>query len=97
MSPSIAAPSPDGKGESSPGFAMELELQRKVTNHNAGKRASALVLQVDSTARDACMEIGRDKLMGTDAVGQALQVLLDHFASDALDAAYQGAVRFFAF
>ena len=45
--PSIAV-----KGDSSPGFAMKIELRRKATNLEVGNRASALVLQMERIARD---------------------------------------------
>ena len=62
MMPSIAAPSFDRKGESFPGYAMEVDLRSKVTNMEAGERASAPVLRMESTARDVRMAMGNNKL-----------------------------------
>ena len=58
MLPSIAVPCSDGKGEPFAGYAMEVEVWRKVTNIDVGKRASALVLQTEPIATDVCMAMG---------------------------------------
>ena len=71
---------------------MGVQLRRVVTNPEVGKRASALVLQVESTARDVCMAMGSNKRMGRGAAGWMLQVLQDYFALDALDAVHQDVI-----
>ena len=97
MLPSIAAPFSDGTGNPLPGSATEEKLRRKVTNLGVGKRASALVLQMESTARDACVAMGSDKLMEPDAVGRSLRVPREYFAPNALNAVYQYAICFLHF
>ena len=52
----------------------------------AHKRAPALVFQAESTARNVCTAIGKDKLLQPDWTGII-------FSPDALDAAYQDAVK----
>ena len=57
-------------------------------NLEVGKRASALVLQMEPTAEKMCISIGRGNLMGPDWMGLAPPALRDYFAPDALDAVY---------
>ena len=54
-----------------------------MTNLDAGKRASASVLRMGSTARDVRMVMGTDELMAPDAVGRFLKVLLDYLTPHA--------------
>ena len=97
MLPSTAAPPFDGKGESFPGYAMDVELRCQVMNLEIGHRAFVSVSQMESAARDVCMATGSAKVMEPDAVGRALLVLRYYFAPDALVAVYPDMVRFFAF
>ena len=79
--PSIAAPPSDGKGESFPDYATEVELRRKV------------VLPVGPVAGEVCPAMGSCKLMEPDGVARAIQVLHENPAPDALDAVYQDVAR----
>ena len=81
--PAVAVPSFDGKEESFPGYAMEVEKSRETTNLDVGKRASSSILQMESTARDVRMAMGSDELMAPDAVGRFLKVLLDYLTPHA--------------
>ena len=58
------------------GRLVQPAFRRKVTHIEVVKRASALVLQTGSTARDARMTMGGDGLVEPDAVGKAPQVLI---------------------
>ena len=48
--PSATAPLFGGKGKFFPGYVMEVELLRIVTNLEVGARASALVAEMESTS-----------------------------------------------
>ena len=64
MIPTIAVPPFEGKEESFLGYAMEVDLRSKVARLEEGKRASALVFQMEPIARDACMALGSGQPMG---------------------------------
>ena len=97
MLPSVAVPSFGAKGESPPGYAMEVDLRSKVTNMEAGERASAPVLQMESTARDVRMAMGNDKLAAPETVGRVIHAPHDYFKPDATDAVYHDVVKLLDF
>ena len=72
MLPPVAVPLFDGKGEYVLHYAMGVEMWCEATDLSVGKRASAVVLLMESTPRDASMAMGSDKLAGTDAVDARL-------------------------
>ena len=65
-----------------------------MTNLDAQKRSSAIVLHMDPVVRDARMAVGNEQLLDPDSVPKILQVLRDYFAPGALDSIYQEVVRF---
>ena len=84
--PSVAVPSSEGKRESSARYAIEVDLRRRVTTLNVGKRAYALVSVMESSARDARMAMGSDKTVEPDELGRVLQTQQDNTV-------YQDAVK----
>ena len=54
---------------------MEVELWRKVTNLEVSKRASALVLQMESTSGDLCLALGNGKFLEPAGAGMVQTVL----------------------
>ena len=73
------------------------ELWRQVANLYACKRVPALVLQMESTARDVRMAIRNHKSPEAAGEGEWLSVLQNYFAPDAMDAVYQHVAQFLHF
>ena len=63
MLPPVSAPSFDRKGESSANYAQQVALWREVTNLGPAKRASALILHLDTVARNVCVAAESDAIM----------------------------------
>ena len=61
---------------------------------DARKRAPALVLRVESTARDVSTATGNHMLPVPDGAGILLTAVWEYFAPDAVGAAYQDVVKF---
>ena len=97
MLPSVAAPSFGAYGESFPNFVLEARLWRREANLEVTKRASAFVLQTESTARDVCMALCGYRLMAPGVAGEVPQVLHYRFAPDAPDMVYHDVARFLPF
>ena len=72
--PLIAVPSFDGKGGPFSGHAMEVELRGNMAKLEVGRRASALVSQMERTARDVCMAMGSGQLTEADGAARLPRV-----------------------
>ena len=53
-------------GESCTNYAQEVKLWSHVANLDPGTRASTLILNMDTVARQACMPAGSDEIMDQD-------------------------------
>ena len=58
---------------------MDVELRREASTSEVCRHAPALVLQMESTARDAFAALGNNNLSETDWAGMLLSVLRDYF------------------
>ena len=83
----MAVPIFGGEAESFPSYAMQVELWGKATNLDVCKRATVLVLQLESNARDARRPLSNSKLSEPDGAGMSLPVPRDCLAPDAPDGA----------
>ena len=69
-------------------------MRRQVANSEPARRASALILLMDSVARQVSMSEGQDIVVNNDGANQTPQMLREHFAPDAAAATYKEIVRF---
>ena len=76
---------------------MEAELRSKVANFEICRCASALVLQMESTAKDVCMAPSSGKPLGPEGANPAPTILRDYSATDALGVVDQHVARFLIF
>ena len=65
-----------------------------MTDLEVFKRASALVLQMEATARGVCTALGNSKLQEPDGKGSLLTVSQESIAPDGMDTVNRDAVRF---
>ena len=63
MQPSVSAPFFDGKGEPSVNYAQQVELWRQAANLGPVRRDSAVILFMETAARDVCMAAGNDVIL----------------------------------
>ena len=54
----------------------------------------ALVLQMESRARDVCVVVGTNSLRGPDEAGRLLTALRDYSAPNVMGAVYEGVANF---
>ena len=97
MPPAARVPGFDGKGSSYIIYEQQVRLWRQVANLDPSKRAAALILQVETVARQVCLAAGSDSVANNDGAEQILGILKDYFAPDAVDSAFQEVARFLQF
>ena len=84
MAPTIAAPSPAAKGESSANFAQSKEVRIRVTNLDVTGGTPSLVLRMDPVACDVCTAAAIERLSEPNGATILTQALRDYFAPEAV-------------
>ena len=93
MLPAIVVPVFGAKDSSSPNYEQQGRPWRQVAKLDPSKRASALILQVGSAARQVCVSAGNDIISNNDGPNQISGISREHFAPAAADAGFQEVVR----
>ena len=74
-------------------YEQRAKLWRQVTNLGPAKRASALIVQIDTRLRQDCMAAGSGVIADGDGAEKISTVLRDYLAPEAADSANQEVVR----
>ena len=97
MLPAGRLPIFGGNGAFSQRRVQQVRLWMRMTKMEPSSRAAALVLNVNSVARQVCLSAGGDHLENTDGVSRALEILRNFFAPEAPDSIRQEVARFMQF
>ena len=85
-----------GRGSTLIAYEQQVYLWRHVANLGPSRRASALLLRMDTVARQVFLHAGGDTFTNGKGAGSVLGILREYFAPGAVDSISQGGVRFFA-
>ena len=94
MLPAVIAPPADGEGACSSNYERQAKLRRQVTHLGPAKRASALILQIDTAARQDCMATGSGVIADGHVAGKILTILCDYLSPGAGGSATRRVVGF---
>ena len=83
MLPAAGALPVDGEGVCSSNYEQQAKLWRRVTRLGPATRASALILQIGTLARQDCMAAGSGAIADGDVAGKVLTILLDYLSPGA--------------
>ena len=90
-------PSFDGKASSFLDYEQRVQLWLNTTEIPEEKRATSLLLHMDTVARQVCLNSGGDVMMNGADAALVLQALRQYFQPDAVDQVFQQIDKFMKF
>ena len=85
MQSSASTPFFGGRGESFAIYAQHVQLGRQVTILEPAKRASAIIMKMDTVARENCIAVGGGAIIGHEGAANSMELLRDFLPWGAAD------------